>query len=153
MLEITGSVWGYAENENAVILITTNGFVKKNGDAVMGRGIALQAKTRYPGIEQTLGSMIVQYGNVPCFLLKLHKGASIWSFPVKHNWWEPADLDLIKKSVRWLELTQNDREIFVTGRPGCGNGKRDWEKEVKPLMLHLPDSVIVLHQDYVVSNS
>jgi hypothetical protein len=48
-----------------VIVITTNGFVKKNGAAVMGRGCARAAVNTFANysLEITLGSRIRTYGN------------------------------------------------------------------------------------------
>lgn len=37
------------------ICITTNGCVKLDGTGVMGRGVAAEAKRRWPGIERNLG--------------------------------------------------------------------------------------------------
>lgn len=70
------------------VAITTNGYVKTNGEAVMGRGIAAYFKdnmnTRLPRI---LGHYIKHHGNV-VNLLYYHKmnpdiGFYVVSFPVK----------------------------------------------------------------------
>jgi hypothetical protein len=34
MQEINGCLWDYYGNANTVVLITTNGFIKKNGDDI-----------------------------------------------------------------------------------------------------------------------
>src|SRR5258708_33340540 len=98
MKEIKGELWDYHEDFHSVICITTNGFVKKNGEAVMGKGCAAEAKTRYPELPKILGTHIRENGNIPLYL-PVHL---ILTFPVKHNWWEEADLELIKDSVRSL---------------------------------------------------
>ena len=46
MKEVTGNIWDYPAD---IVCITTNGSTTRNGSAVMGKGIALQAKERYPG--------------------------------------------------------------------------------------------------------
>jgi hypothetical protein len=51
------------EQEADCIAITTNGFVKKNGEAAMGRGCALQAAKMYPFLPVNLGSAIRANGN------------------------------------------------------------------------------------------
>ena len=64
------------------LAITTNGFVKRNGQAVMGRGCAKEATRLFPGIAQALGIAIGELGNIPAFLFNA-QNTDIWSFPVK----------------------------------------------------------------------
>ena len=45
------------------VCITTNGFVKSNGQCVMGRGCAKTASERFPDLPSRLGSYINRYGN------------------------------------------------------------------------------------------
>jgi len=60
MQETTGNLFDQCA---AAICITINGFIKANGEAVMGRGCAQEAQKRWPGIALTLGQKIVQHGN------------------------------------------------------------------------------------------
>lgn len=110
-----------------VIGITTNGFVKDNGRCVMGRGIALSIRDRVPDIDLQIGWHIRAKGNVPQYF----PDAKIFTFPVKHNWWEKADLELIAQSAEIIAGKKLDRIDFV--RPGCGNGKLDW-RDVRPVL-------------------
>ena len=139
MIEVRGNIWDYPSN---VICITTNGITRKDGAAVMGRGVAHQAKTRYPGIEYQLGRLLNEEGNHVWFIFK---GKLFLTFPVKHHWKEKADLKLIARSV--LEFNEAirglDDLIFVLPRPGCGNGQLSWH-DVKPLLSSLPDNVHVI---------
>lgn len=124
MIEIKGNLWEIKADAKC---ITTNGFIKTNGEAVMGRGIAAQAKTKFPELPRILGKHIKEYGNIPG-LLNFTGQFSIWSFPVKHNWWESADIDLIVKSAKYM-MTQADKfkyESIIIPRPGCGNGQLEW---------------------------
>lgn len=125
------------------ICITTNGYVKPNGQAVMGRGCALEAKQRIPGIDKMLGAVIRKFGN-HVYPIGTFGGTTVYSFPVKHNWWEKADIELIKRSCKELrEYAYGDR-VIVLPRPGCGNGHLDW-KEVQPVIAPLlPDNVVVI---------
>lgn len=144
MKEIAGDLWTFqypdTYPESYIRCITTNGFVKNNGDAVMGRGCALQACQKYPGLAARLGVEIKKKGNVLIWLT-----TGLITFPVKHNWWEKADLELIKKSAEALDKEANNlrQKWFVLPRPGCGNGSLNWE-EVKPLLVDLPDNVLVI---------
>lgn len=139
MREITGNLWDH-NNVNSVICITTNGFVKKNGEAVMGRGCAYEATQRIPCIAGRLGIHLRMNGNVPVWLT-----SGLVTFPVKHNWYEDADPELIRKSAAWLrgEALNLGQKWFVLPRPGCGNGKLKWE-DVRPLLVTLPDNVLVI---------
>lgn len=145
MREAQGDLWNFLESDNAVGCITTNGTVKNNGECVMGKGCAAQAKKRFPLLPRSLGQKIMASGNA------VHElSPKLVSFPVKHNWWEDADLKLITRSaIQLAALAQRyPDKIFYLPRPGCGNGNRDWETEVKPAIEKiLPDNVVVI--DYV----
>ncbi len=138
MIEVTGDLWTYPADYR---LITTNGTVKKNGECVMGRGCAFEAKRKYPHLAKDLGELIQAYGN----RVWGFPNTNLISFPVKHNWYEKADLELIKRSTKQLEdIARLDYGItYVLPRPGCGNGGRKWE-EVKPIVSILPDNVHVI---------
>ena len=142
MREVFGDIWEYPAD---YICITTNGGVRKDGAAVMGRGVALQAKQRFPGIEFILGRSILEYGNIFRMLTVEEKGLFI--FPVKYHWRERADLTLIEKSTTDLRRAAELRpgRTFVLPRPGCGNGRLLWE-QVKPVLerVGLPDNVHVI---------
>lgn len=146
MTERHSDLWEHVNAPGHLICISTNGFIKKNGAAVMGRGCALQATRIYPGVPMLLGTYIRHNGNNPGLLYG--EKFTLGILPVKHNWWERADLALIKRSVDWLreELGQlhllGHHTVHVP-RLGCGNGGRNWEKEVRPLMQTLPDCVVV----------
>jgi hypothetical protein len=53
------------------ICLTTNGFVKQDGRAVMGAGCAKEAASRWPTIKHLVGQSIAQHGNT-CQLLTLY---------------------------------------------------------------------------------
>jgi hypothetical protein len=139
MKELAADLW---EVDAALRVITTNGTVKTNGKAVMGRGCAAEARKRYIGIATKLGRWIREYGNVPYFIYQ-----GLATLPVKHQWWEKADPDLIVKSVRILaqEARMYGYTSVVMPRPGCGNGGLAWE-DVKPLIEpYLDNRFTVVH--------
>jgi hypothetical protein len=128
----------------AWIIIPTNGYVKKNGEAVMGRGLALSAKKAYPSLPLELGRRLKEYGNI---VFTFHEYRLI-TFPVKHNWWEKADYNLIRRSAEAvreifsLNLTEIPTPVYIP-KIGCGNGKLDWTY-VKPILeKYLDDRFIV----------
>lgn len=147
MIQEYGNFWSFLGD---VHVITTNGTVKSSGACVMGRGIAKEAKDRFPGLDKTLGRAILSHGN------RVHKlgrwtradGASfnLMSFPVKHQWFQRADIELIKDAAARLvfDLQTENRVIMV--RPGCGNGGLNWD-EVKPVLdEYLDDRFIVVER-------
>lgn len=145
MREQHGDLWKLqAETPNSVVCITTNGATRRDGWAVMGRGCARQASERYPNLQNLIGLHITQFGNTPAIFLEYR----LLTFPVKHHWREDADLGLIQQSAEWLKVTaeKNPATIFFLPRPGCGNGRRDWETEVRPVLVDvgLPDNVVVV---------
>lgn len=148
MKHIHRDIWPYYSEIGHIICLTTNGFVKSNGEAVMGRGNALQATQRIPGIELLLGAYIKTHDNVAGLMqTSADEMDGVFIFPVKHNWWERADLDLIETSAQILHsyAVGASDNIFHLPRPGVGNGSRDWETEVKPILerVGLPDNVEV----------
>lgn len=142
MKEIKGDLWQLPGFNK--IFITTNGYVNKQGKAVMGRGCALEAKTKMPGVERVLGKSIVKYGN-HVLIFAIYEGKDILSFPVKHNWWEKADIELIKRSCTELMQRLDPWHKVLLPRPGCGNGHLNWEN-VKPVIAPLLND-----QVYIVS--
>lgn len=147
MIEEFGDFW---EIQGDARCITTNGALRANGYAVMGKGVALQAKKRYPRIEATLGRLIQKYGNHVYYL-----GHRLISFPTKNHWMEEkSDLNLIKRSaIELVALLRGDvpikskanRRILLT-RPGCGNGNLEWS-EVKPVIQTIlsDNEFIIIH--------
>lgn len=137
-----GNIWNYWE-KGYWIIIPTNGFVKKNGRAVMGRGLALQAKNRfsYLNFSTIFGKRLKMYGNKVWTIPEIR----LITFPVKHNWWEIADLELIEKSAEELKFQSKCifGEIYLP-KVGCGNGKLNW-KEVEPILdAELDDRFVIV---------
>jgi hypothetical protein len=150
MQEHFGDMW---DLEADVYVITTNGTVKKDGTAVMGRGCALEAKERFPGIDLHLGNSIKRYGNVPILIGTDITGSSVGivTLPVKHEWYEQADLELIKRGIE--EFSRAARDLPLTAeriampRPGCGSGQLNW-RDVRPVIEPLlDDRFIVCHKE------
>ena len=138
MLEITGNIWDLHE-KGEWIGIPTNGNINKDGLAVMGRGVALQAAQRFPNLREDFGGALHSNGNVPNIFIDYR----IITLPVKYNWWEKADLVLIERTaIKVYKMIVNNIYCFpsehlqskiYTVRLGCGNGGRAWE-EVKPIL-------------------
>lgn len=126
--------------DGAVLCVTTNGIRNKNGDAVMGKGIAKVASTtllpvnQETLIQEKLGHYLSRYGN-RTFRLGLYrhvtsgKTFTLVSFPTKHHWRDPSDLALIEKSCEeLLEMCSKFgwNEIYLPV-PGSENGQLKWD--------------------------
>ena len=131
---IKDNIWNYYNK--GYIVITTNGFVKNNGECVMGRGIARQARDKFPGFAKKLGDKLKSEGN----RVFIWEPENLITFPTKHNWWEKSDLDLIQTSA--IQLAEYFEQGYQLGadlpkiympKPGCSNGKLDWE-DVEPVI-------------------
>lgn len=135
---IKANIWDYW-TKGCTIIIPTNGYVKKSGSCVMGRGLARQAKVQIVGIEFKLGEMIKQTGN-HVYYLSNH----LFSFPVKNNWYEKAKLSLIIKSAKELKAGIGSYSLVCLSKVGCGNGGLNW-KEVEPILdEYLNDSRFII---------
>lgn len=150
MKEIVGDLWDFYMKNGYIISITTNGFVKANGDAVCGRGSALEATQHIPGFARLLGDYIRKHGNVPGIMQTEPDEWGVIIFPVKHNWWEKGNKNLILAGAHWLfeEAKRNSDIIFILGRPGCNNGRLEWEGEegIRNLISFLPDNVHIIRK-------
>lgn len=146
--------------------ITTNGFIKLNGHAVLGRGCALTAAQLFPNLPYVLGKFLSTRGNHVHELLRAN-GTVLCSFPVKaesaicngfntvsHGKYRvgervpgfhlKADLELIARSANELLALADFRgwNNIALPRAGCGAGELDWET-VKPVLNSILDDRFV----------
>jgi len=151
MLEIRGDIF---ELQADAIGITTNGIVRKNGNAIMGAGVAKAANDRYPGIDQRLGKYLRQYGNR---VFILHRASTspwedepreLFSFPTKEHWRHPSSLELIERSAKQLVdlADKRDWQQVILPQPGCGLGGLDWQQQVRPLLAEIWDQRFIISQ-------
>lgn len=154
MIEKRIDLWTAGEGADAVV-ITTNGTITSRGLGVMGRGCALEAAERYnarqatPGrrpvsLQRRLGRYLEAVGNHVGVLLP-PPPLTLVVFPVKHEWMQDADPELISRSVHEL-IALTDRlewKRVVLPRPGCGNGGLTWS-QVEPLCYPLDDRFLVV---------
>jgi len=140
VVEIRGDLWTFHE-EDEWIVITTNGAVRKDGRAVMGRGIAFEASKRFPKLSKHLGELLLREGNI----VHVFNSLRLLTLPVKYHWSEKASMDLIYHSVEQLMERVDDKrlnQVYMV-RPGCGNGKLDWSF-VKPRIEPLLDDRFII---------
>jgi len=146
-----------------IICITTNGFIKRNGEAVMGRGNALAMKNVVPDLPRKLGSWLRENGNHVGFI-----DERIIAFPVKPKVCTPenalpqvrhlyknqhyvpgfhcrADLELVKQSINELNslISKNNLKEVYLPIPGVGNGGLNF-KQIKDVLQNLMNEVILI---------
>ena len=150
MKEEFGNIW---EMEADARCISTNGEVNQKGEAIMGKGVALQAKVHCPGIETEIGKHLQETGNhvylIASFSANLMRYKMLYyyyfTFPTKNKWKESSSLPLIENSC--LELISIINRVkfkrVLLPRPGCGNGGLKWEN-VKPAIQDLLDDRVVI---------
>jgi hypothetical protein len=144
MIEVKGNIF---KSEVEYICVTTNGVLNNKGQAVMGAGVAKQALSLYPGLNEELGVLINKYGN-HVMRIREYNGkvrSGIISFPTKHDWKKNSNIDLIERSANeLLVILERSRDYkFALPRPGCNNGGLLWV-DVKPVISFLPDNLFII---------
>ncbi len=162
MKTIIGNLWDQQGAD--ALVITTNGFVKANGECVMGRGCAKEAVERFPGISKHLGALLGVHGNRVLRLVS-KSCPHIVSFPVKPvsepydgtnavahmaktfvegqmvpGWACKARIEIILRSAHEL-VAMTDKfgwQRVVLPYPGCGAGELSWD-DVGPLLAAILD--------------
>ena len=138
MRESQNDIWSYLHQ--AIIAITTNGSVTRDGRAIMGRGTARQASALFTGIPRQLGRLLQEQGN---HVHELDNG--LVSFPVEETPWSLPDIRLIRRSAAELRALADLRgwPLIVVPRPGCGGGGMDWQ-EVRPVLEEFFDGRFIV---------
>ncbi len=118
-----------------------------NTVGVMGKGIALQFKMRYP-TNYSVYRRAVEAGEVQTGELLIvddadQRGArTIINFPTKQHWRQPSKYDYIERGLEALRSAILERGINSVAIPplGCGHGGLDWAK-VRPMITQALDGV------------
>lgn len=103
---------------------------------VMGKGIALEIKKRWPNIlkeyRTACSTKSLEIGN--CWVWKENStlyspGASIICYPTKLHWKDPSKYEYIEKALSsFLSISSYFSVPIVVPRLGCGCGRLDWNK-------------------------
>ncbi len=104
---------------------------------VMGKGIALEFKKRYPEMfldyskKCSLGEVCP---GIP-YIFRNPGGVQIMNFPTKDHWRSPSRLTYVERGLDWFVDNYKLYGISHIAFPplGCGNGGLDWDT-VGPLM-------------------
>lgn len=118
-------------NSPAKVLVNT-----VNTVGVMGKGIALSFKKRYPEMFEEYRTQCEKHKLVVGKLM-LWYAPDHWilNFPTKEHWRNPSKLEYIEKGLALFCEKCADYNITSIAFPrlGCGNGDLDWN-DVRPLM-------------------
>lgn len=144
---INGDMWSIYDQSD-LFFITTNSTITKEGDLIMGRGIAGEAATRYPAIPTVWGKHLIQMGRPREYNLlvssRWQEGKKLAAFQTKYEPAQPSLPGLISRSVIMLKVLaeRHPGKRFDLNFPGIGYGRLK-EKEVLPIIQCLPDNVYV----------
>lgn len=132
---------GNIVNDTADVLVCTTNCV-----GVMGKGIALAFKNKWPSIlkpyQQDCLHDLLQPGSCKFYQIPektLFRRREWVAFCTKNHWNAPSRYEWIATGLKnlYLELEKRNRnETVAIPRLGCGNGGLDW-KEVKPMMYDI----------------
>jgi len=115
---------------------------------VMGAGVALAFKNRYP-------SMFAEYVD-QCKSGRVRPGKpSVWhssdtlledievvNFPTKDDWRKPSEYSYVESGLQWLSSYLKEKEGKIVTLPalGCGHGGLEWVKVKELIEKYLGDS-------------
>ncbi len=107
-----------------------------NTVGVMGKGLALEFKKKYPEMFSAYKKMCENKA-LTTGKLMLHFSPDHWIllFPTKEHWRNPSKIEYIENGLKKFVNTYAEKNITSIAFPklGCGNGELDWAV-VKPLM-------------------
>lgn len=127
-VDLTGNI--FSSSAKAIVITV-------NCEGVMGAGIALDAKNRWPEIYDSYSTQ--------CELNGFHVGEIMWAdsvskkvalFPSKKLWRAPSKLSYLSDGLDTLRTDIDQKLITSIALPhlGCSNGGLVWS-EVKPLIV------------------
>lgn len=134
-----------------------------NTVGVMGKGLALSFKQRYPKMFEAYRSACEKKQlRVGKLMLWYEPDHWILMFPTKENWRYPSRLEYIEKGLATFVRSYAEKQITSIAFPklGCGNGELSWD-DVRPIMekylsplpidvyvyLGLKDSIVPEHKN------
>ena len=107
-----------------------------NTVGVMGKGVALEFKKRYPRMYENYRELCSK-GALKVGMLHLYRDEDRWilNFPTKTTWKKPSELTYIEEGLKTFVAQYKKMEISSVAFPplGCGNGNLDWDV-VRPIM-------------------
>ena len=156
-----GNIFDYVGKADC-ICVTTNGTIKRNGELVMGAGVAKQFYDKYKNhnIARVLANKlykgsplntmhVVNTKDNICYKAvdaKDNQGTYVLSFPTKNHFMDKGDLELIKRSAKRAVLfaeMYNLKSIIIPS-PGTGCGQLKEEDVYEALNEILDDRFTII---------
>jgi hypothetical protein len=151
IVPIAQDIWW---SEADLICIPTNSTLDRKGHLVMGAGLALSAKQRYPELPKKAGDIILplclsqkfpEYGLIR---IKVSHHLTIALLQTKTDWRSPSSEQLILNSLSKLAFTieEGDFKKIALSLPGAGYGGLKKETSlslVNQVLSHLSEKVIL----------
>jgi hypothetical protein len=130
-----GNIWKLSRALDWVVIPTSISW-RRDGTAVLGRGLAKQAAERWPNLPIDYGEQCMRHGAATPVLAHRPRGLNprnLILFPVKPlnaaqpqlSWQQPADLELIQRSLKQLQamIPELSGGCIYISDVGCGNGQ------------------------------
>jgi len=132
----------------ATVVITTNGTVKRDGKANLGRGNAKEVGKAVTWLADKLGYLVNNFGNHVHYI-----DEGIVSFPVEDTWTSQADIRLVKRSAEELRrlADKSGWDRIYMPLPGCGYGGLRPSEVISELAPILDDRFIILNKGDIPS--
>lgn len=134
------------------LIFTSNAVRKSNGELVMGAGVALAFRNRWPDLAAELGNKlnfipintpVKQKNEYNLVQSTIHP--NIWAFQTKYHWRNPSDADLVINSLKALaEKVSTSNELWYMTPPGCGLGGLDKQMVLKLVEQYIPYNNLII---------
>lgn len=145
MILVRGNVFEYPNLD--YICITTNSILNTKGELIMGAGVALEAKKRFPELPRIYGDKIDKLGlfGKDYYLLQHN---NLIAFQTKRHYKDKSPIELVKRSTQRLKFlaTLFDDSIFGLPFPAVQNGGLSKDM-VLPIIECLPNNVLVFEKE------
>lgn len=108
-----------------------------NTAGVMGKGLALAFKQRYPEMYQQYRELC-HAGQLEIGKLHVYRmlDQTIVNFPTKKHWRNSSQIEYIEAGLAEFVRSYSQHGITSVSFPqlGCGHGGLDWKEQVQPVM-------------------
>lgn len=112
----------------------------------MGAGLALAMRNRIRGLNQHYKFLCEEglIGIGKCAIFEIpDQEKQVLLFPTKAHWKDPSELEYIEEGLKDLAKRIDELKIDQLAIPaiGCGYGKLDYLKDVRPLIFKYLDPI------------
>jgi O-acetyl-ADP-ribose deacetylase (regulator of RNase III) len=125
-----------------------------NTAGVMGKGLALEFKRRYPAMFREYQTLC-EKKQLEIGQLWIYKTAENWvlNFPTKKHWRQKSEVEYIEAGLeRFVAIFQEENiDSIAFPQLGCGSGQLDWETQVRPLMERYLGSLPITIHIHIIS--